>query len=114
MSWLRYPIEDNSNHVLESGLEFWTSSNGVVSFRPNCPGTWFNIIAEWRTARYQNSLPTCFSVMNALVIWIKVRHVHYVNPLEDWRPAGAAIMLEPFYSIHRREFLQIDFLSDSE
>ena len=52
--------------------------------------------------------------MNYLAIWIKLRHVISANPFEYWRPAGAAIMLEPFDSIHRREFLQIDFLSDSE
>ena len=96
VSWLRYHIENNSNHVLESGLALWTSSNGVVSFRPNRPGTWFSIISSWRTVKYQNSLPTCFYVMNALAIWIKVRHVRLANPSEDWRLAGVAIMLEPF------------------
>ena len=45
VSWLNYPIENNSNHVLESGFVLWTSSNDVVSFRPNCPGTWFSIIS---------------------------------------------------------------------
>ena len=39
VSWLKYPIENNSNHVLESGLELWTSSNDVVSLRPNWTGT---------------------------------------------------------------------------
>ena len=39
VSWLNYTIENNSNHVLELGLELWKSSNGVVSFRPNRPGT---------------------------------------------------------------------------
>ena len=34
VSWLKYPIENNSNHVLESGLDSWTSSNGVISLRP--------------------------------------------------------------------------------
>ena len=66
VSWLKYPIENNPNHVLESGLELWKSSNGVRSFRPNLPGTWFSIIAACRTAKYQNVRPTCFSVMNAL------------------------------------------------
>ena len=39
VSWLKYPIENSSNHALESGLELCTSSNGVVSFRPSQPGT---------------------------------------------------------------------------
>ena len=39
VSWLKYPIENNSNHVLESSLELWTISNGVVSLRHNRPGT---------------------------------------------------------------------------
>ena len=39
VSWLKYPIENNSNHILESGLSLWTSSNSVASFRPNRPGT---------------------------------------------------------------------------
>ena len=39
VSWLKYPIENNSNHVLESGLELWTISDGVVSLRPNRSGT---------------------------------------------------------------------------
>ena len=51
VSWLKYPIENNANHVLGSVLALWTSSNFVVSFRPNQPGTWFNIIAAWRTAK---------------------------------------------------------------
>ena len=38
VSWLKYPIENISNHLLESGLELWTSSNGVVGLRPNRPG----------------------------------------------------------------------------
>ena len=29
--WLKYPIENIPNHVLESGVVFWMSSNGVVS-----------------------------------------------------------------------------------
>ena len=86
----------------------------MVSFRPNWPGTWFNIIAEWRTARYQNSLPTCFSVINAIVIWIKVCHVRSANPFEDWRPTGATIMLEPLDRIYWRAFQPINFLSKSE
>ena len=83
VSWLKYPIENNSNHVLESGLALWTVSNGVVSFRPNFPGTWFSIISAWRTMKYQNSFPTCSSVMNALAICIKVRRVRSTNPFED-------------------------------
>ena len=102
VSWLNCPIDNNSNHVLESGLELWTSSNGVVIFRPNLPGTWFSIIAAWRTVRYQSSRPTCFSAMNAIYIWIKVRHVCSDNTFVDWRPAGGASMLEPFDSIHQR------------
>ena len=39
VSWLKYPMENNSNHVLESGFELCTSSNGVVSLRPSWPGT---------------------------------------------------------------------------
>ena len=93
VSWLKYPIENNSNHVLESGLELWKISNGVVSFSPNCPGTWFSIIAACCTTKYQNYRPTCFSEMNALTIWIKELHVCSANPFEDWRPAGAVIML---------------------
>ena len=93
VSWLKYPIENNSNHVLELGLVLWTSSNGVVSFSPNQPGTWFSIIEAWRTSKYQNTLPTCFYAMNAFSIWIKVRHVRLANTFEDWRPTGAVIML---------------------
>ena len=114
VSWLKYSIENNSNHVLELGLELWTSSNEVVSLSPNRPGTWFSIIYAWRTVKYQNYLPTCFSVMNALAIWIKVRHVRSANPFEDWHPAGAEMMSEPFDSIHRMEFPPINFLSKSE
>ena len=36
------------------------------------------------------------------------------NPSEDWQPAGAAMMLEPFDSIHRRAFPPINFLSKLE
>ena len=86
----------------------------MVSFRPNQPGTWFIIVAACRTAKYQNYRPTCFSMMNALVIWIKVRHVRSDNTFEDWRPEGAAIMLELFDNIHRRAFPPINFLSKSE
>ena len=39
VSWLKYPIENNLNHVLDSGLELCTSSNGVVSLRHNFTGT---------------------------------------------------------------------------
>ena len=67
-----------------------------------------------RTAKYQNSWPTCFSVMNARAIWTKVRHVRSANPFEDWRPVGAAMMLELFDSIHRREFPPINFLLKSD
>ena len=111
VSWLKYTIENNSNHVLESGLTLWTSSNGVVSFRPNQPGTWFSIIAVWRTAKYQNYRPNFFSVMNDLAIWIKVRHVRSDNIFKKWCPEGAAIILEPFKRIHRREFPLINLLS---
>ena len=114
VSWLKHPIENNSNHVLDSGLELWTSSNGVVIFRPNRPGTWLSIIAAWRTAKYQKSLPTCFYAMNALAICIKVRHVRLANLFEDWRLEGAAILLEPSKRIHSRAFPLINFLSKSE
>ena len=114
VSWLKYSIENNSNHVLESGLELCTSSNSVDSFRPNQPRTWFSIIYACRTAKYQNSCPTCFYVMNALAIWIKVCHVRSSNPFEYWRPAGAAIMLELFDIIYRWAFPPINFLSNSE
>ena len=30
VSWLKYPIENNPNHDLGSGLELWTILNGVV------------------------------------------------------------------------------------
>ena len=39
VSWLKYPIENSSKHVLELGLELWTSSNGVVILRPSWPET---------------------------------------------------------------------------
>ena len=114
VSWLKYLIENNSNYVLESVLSLWTSSNGVVSFRPNRSGTWFSIIAAWHTAKFKNYLPTWFSVMNALAIWIKLRHVRLANPFEDMRPSGAAIILEPFNRIHWRAFPPINFLSKLE
>ena len=116
VSWLKYPIENNSNHVLESGLDLWMSSNGVVRFRHNRPGTWFSIIVACRIARYQSSCPNCQSVMNDLDIWIKLRHVRSTDPFEYWCPAGAAVILElePFDNIHRSEFPSINFLSKSE
>ena len=40
-----------------------------------------------------------------------VRQVRSASTFEDWRPAGAAIMFEPFESIHRRAFPPIRFLS---
>ena len=39
VSWLKYTIENSSNHVLESGLELYVSSNGVVTLRPSQPVT---------------------------------------------------------------------------
>ena len=114
LSWLEHPIENSSNHVFGLELELWTSLNGVVSVRPSRPRTWFNIIAEYRTAMYQNSPSTCFYVINSRAIWIIVRHVRSANPLEFWRPAEAMIMLEPFDSIHQRAFTPINFLSKSE
>ena len=39
VSWFKYPMENTSNYVLESGFELCTSSNGVVSLRPSRPGT---------------------------------------------------------------------------
>ena len=114
MSWLKYPIENSSNHVLDSGLELWTSSNGVVSLRPSQPWTWFRIMADFCTAKYQNSRPTCFSVMNSCAIWIIVRHVRSANTFEDWRPVGSAMMLEPFDNIHRMAFPPINLLPKSE
>ena len=78
---------------------------------PNRPGTWFSIIAAWRAANYKKYLPTCFSVINDLAIWIKVRHVRSANPLKDWHLVGAAIMMELFESIYWREFQSINFLS---
>ena len=114
VSWLKYPIENISNRVLKLSLELWTISNSVVSLRHNRPGTWFSIIAACRTAKHQNSRPTCFYVMNARSIWVKVIHVRYANPFEDWRPAGAAIMLELFDNIHQRAFPLINFLSKLE
>ena len=114
VSWLKYTIENSSNHVFKSGLDLWTSSNGVVSLRPSRPGTWFSIISACRTAKYQNSRPTCFSVINDCAIWIIVRQVCSAKPFEDWRPDGTEMMLEPFDIIHRRIFPLINFLSKSE
>ena len=98
--WLKYHIENSSNDVFEFGLQLCTISNGVVSLMLSQPGTWFSIIASCRTAKYQNTRLTCFYVINARTICIIVRHVHSSNPFEDWRPAGSAVMLEPFNSIH--------------
>ena len=39
VSWLKYHMDNSSNHVLESVFELCTSSNGVVSLRPIRPGT---------------------------------------------------------------------------
>ena len=105
---------NSSNYVLESGFELCISSNGVVSLMPSRPGTSFSIIAAWRTAKYHNSRPTCFSVINARAIWIIVRQVCYANPFEDLRPAGAEITFEPFESIHWRAFPPINLLSKLE
>ena len=110
VSWLKYTIENSSNHVLESGLELWASSNGVVRLRPSRPGTLFGIIDAYRTAKYQNYWPTCFSMINYRVIWIKVRHVHSANPLKDFFPVGVAMMLETFDNIHQGAFTPINFL----
>ena len=85
-----------------------------MSFKPKRPGTWLNIIAAWQTVKYQNSLPTCFYVINDLAIWIRVCHVRSTNTFEDWSPAGTAIILEPFKRIHRRAFPPINFLSKSD
>ena len=114
VSCLKYPIENSSNHIFESVLELWTSSNVVVSVRPGRPGTWFSIIAACCTAKYQNSQLICFYVINSCAIWIIVRHVRSANSFEDWQPAGAAMMLEPFDSIHRRAFPPINFPSKSK
>ena len=94
VSWLKYPIENNPNHVLELGLELWTSSNCVVGLRSSRPGILFIIVAACHTAKYQNSRPTCFSVMNACAILIQVRHVRSSNIFGYWRPEGAAVVLE--------------------
>ena len=114
VSCLKYPIEISSNHVLESGLELCTSSNGVVSLRPNRPGTLFSIIDAWRTAKYQNYWPALFSVINARAVWIILRQVRSTNPFEEWSRAGAAMIFEPFDSIHRMAFPLINFLSKLE
>ena len=110
VSWLKYPKDNSSNHVFDSVLELWTRSNSINSVRPNLPGTWFSIIAACCTAKYENYRPTCFSVINACAIWIILRHVLSANTFEDWRPAEAEMMLEPFDSIHRRKFTPINFL----
>ena len=107
-------IYNSSNHVLESGLELCTISNGVVSLRPSWPGNWFSTISACCTAKYLHSRLTCFYLMNACAIWIRVRNVHSANPFEDCRPAGAAMMLETFDNIHPREFPLINFLLKSE
>ena len=39
VSWLKYPIENSLNHVLELVLELCTIPNGVVSLRPSRPST---------------------------------------------------------------------------
>ena len=36
--------------------------------------------------------------------------MRFANPFKDWRPAGAAMMLEPFDRIKCREFTPINFL----
>ena len=64
--------------------------------------------------KVQNSRPTCFSVINALAIRIRVYYVRYTNPFEDWRPAGVAIMLELLDNIHWRSFPLINLLSKLE
>ena len=114
VSWLKYLMEKNSNHVLESGFELYTSSNGVVILRPSQPGTWLSIIAAWCNAKYQHSQPTCFSVINSCAIWMMVLQVCSTNSFKDWRPAGAEIMFEPFESIRQRAFPPINFLSESQ
>ena len=114
VSWLKYPIKNSSNHVLELGLELWNSSNGVVSFRPSRPGIWCSIMAVCRAAKCQNSRLTLFSVVDARSIWIIVRHVSSANPFQNWRPPGAAMMLERFDNVHQRAFPPINFLSNSE
>ena len=86
----------------------------MVGFSPNQPENWFSVVDACRTAKYQNYRPFCFYVMNALDIWIKVRHACSANPFEYCRPAVAAIMLELFDSIHWRAFPPINFLSESE
>ena len=53
-------------------------------------------------------------MINARAIWIIVRQVSSYNPFEDWRLAGAAIIFEPFDSIHRRAFPPINLLSKLE
>ena len=86
----------------------------MVSLRPNRPGNLFIIITACRTTKYQNYRPTCFYVMNARVIWIKVRHVRSDNLFKDWLTEEAAIVLESLDNIHWRSFPPINFLSKSE
>ena len=76
----------------------------MVSLRPSRQGPLLSIIAACRTAKYQDYRPTCFSMMNASVIWMKVRHVCSINLFEDWRLEEAAMMLELFDNIHQRAF----------
>ena len=52
--------------------------------------------------------------MDAISIWIRVRHVRSADPFIYWRPAGAMMMFEPFERIQNREFPPINFLSKSE
>ena len=53
LSWLKYSVDNNYNHVLELGLALWMSSNGVVSFRHKWLGTWIIIITACENAKYQ-------------------------------------------------------------
>ena len=53
-------------------------------------------------------------MINARAIWVMVRQVRSASPLEDWHPDRAAIMFEPFESIHWRVFPPINFLSKLE
>ena len=114
VSWLKYRMENSSNHILEFDLDLWTTSKGVVSFRPKRQGTWLIRIAAWQTAKYQNSLPTWFYVMYDITIWIRVHHVRSANPFEDWHPAGAAIMFDLLAKIQHSAFPPISFLSKLE
>ena len=110
VSWLKYYMENNWNHVLEFGLVLWTNSKGVVSFKPKRPRTWLIIIYAWWNVKYQNSLTTWFYVMYALVICIRVRHVRSDNPFRYWRPSGAAIMFDLLERIQHSAFPPISFL----